>query len=83
MQSYIFVVVKIELHEPLLFNAFISSSFSQKDIDECQRDMEICTTENAECINTDGGYTCNCSLGYEGDGELNCISKPLLLHTLL
>ena len=30
--SYILVVVKIELHEPLLFNAFISSSFSLKKL---------------------------------------------------
>ena len=68
-----------------LFSAFILNSFFQnfiKDINECQRDMEICTTENAECINTDGGYMCNCSLGYEGDGEFNCTSKLQLLHTL-
>ena len=82
VQSYIPVVVRIELHGPLLFNTIMLSSFSQnEDIDECQRNMEICTTENAECINTDGGYTCNCSLGYEGDGELSCISKAPVLYS--
>ena len=41
------------------------------DINEC-----ICG-ENAECVNTEGNYSCQCDLGFTGDGY-NCTG---LFHT--
>ncbi|MEJ1270834.1 epidermal growth factor [Cricetulus griseus] len=38
------------------------------DIDECALGSASCPTTSSECINTEGGYVCRCSEGYEGDG---------------
>ena len=43
------------------------------DIDECEAGIVSCDT-NAECNNTDGGYTCSCSSGFSGDG-MSCVGK--------
>jgi len=40
------------------------------DINECETGDFECD-DNAECINTEGSYECNCNNGYEGDGK-NC-----------
>ena len=41
------------------------------DIDECADPaLNDCGTDNAECINIDGGFNCTCSDGYEGDGKI-------------
>ena len=45
------------------------ASFS--DINECGNTRFPCV-ENAECVNTDGGYNCICAKGYNGDGENYC-----------
>ena len=37
------------------------------DIDECQTANNTCH-ENAECINTDGGFKCVCKVGLTGNG---------------
>ena len=37
------------------------------DIDECSLGLHNCNP-NAECINTHGGYDCQCKSGYEGNG---------------
>ena len=37
------------------------------DIDECDANTDNCD-RNAECVNTDGKYTCTCKRGYRGDG---------------
>ena len=38
------------------------------DIDECtESDEEICDV-NGGCDNFDGGYSCNCGEGYQGEG---------------
>ena len=37
------------------------------DIDECEDDTHDCD-ENADCTNTDGAYSCECTDGFEGDG---------------
>ena len=47
--------------------------FLQTDIDECEDGTDSCD-ENADCTNTDGGYTCSCLSGYSGDG-MSCIGK--------
>lgn len=38
------------------------------DIDECDTGADNCHG-NAICTDTDGGFYCNCTQGYEGDGE--------------
>ena len=41
------------------------------DIDECELEEDNCH-ENADCINTDGSYQCECKTGYRGDGITDC-----------
>ncbi|EJW71149.1 hypothetical protein WUBG_17943, partial [Wuchereria bancrofti] len=36
--------------------------------DECVENRHSCDPSNSICVNTVGGYTCVCSLGYEGVG---------------
>ncbi|KXJ10132.1 Fibrillin-2 [Exaiptasia diaphana] len=40
----------------------------KRDIDECSADYHMCDV-NAQCINTEGSYTCTCKSGYTGDGR--------------
>ena len=37
------------------------------DINECTLGTHQCNV-NADCTNTDGGYTCACKIGFSGDG---------------
>ena len=53
-----------------LFHLFIYLLFFYPDVDECQAFPNSCHL-NAECINTQGSYSCRCRPGYQGDG-LNC-----------
>ena len=41
------------------------------DIDECKLKLSNCA-ENAECINTEGSYECQCKTGFQGNGII-CI----------
>ncbi len=50
-----------------------SCSLLSSDIDECSNGQAVCDA-NALCTNTDGGYTCTCKDGYDGDGQ-NCRGK--------
>lgn len=43
------------------------------DTHMCSEDTASCD-ENADCVNTEGGYECVCRTGYIGDGFL-CISE--------
>ena len=43
------------------------------DVDECDLDADDCHA-NATCNNTIGSYTCECNIGYTGDGY-NCTGK--------
>ena len=43
------------------------------DVDECDLDTDVCHA-NATCNNTIGSYTCDCNIGYTGDG-FNCTGK--------
>ena len=38
------------------------------DIDECVSGTDNCDG-NANCTNTEGSFTCQCSSGFNGDGE--------------
>uniref|UniRef100_A0A915PT69 EGF-like domain-containing protein n=1 Tax=Setaria digitata TaxID=48799 RepID=A0A915PT69_9BILA len=42
------------------------------DIDECAENRYNCDPSNSICVNTDGGYKCECAPGYEGSGGV-CI----------
>lgn len=48
--------------------------FVLTDLNECESPETNQCDLNAECDNTEGSYTCNCSVGYTGDGE-NCTGK--------
>lgn len=37
------------------------------DVNECLRGLDNCDP-NAACVDTDGGFTCECFYGYSGDG---------------
>jgi len=50
------------------------------DIDECSADSSPCD-ENADCINSDGSYSCTCKQGFTGDGSL-CDGLLKHLYTL-
>ena len=39
------------------------------DINECMSGAHTCHASYANCINTDGSYTCQCKSGYYGDGR--------------
>ena len=51
--------------------------FPSIDINECSEQLHQCHT-NAECLNTDGSYLCQCMQGYQGNGY-QCIGKPTTL----
>ena len=39
------------------------------DVDECDAGLNDCH-DKAQCINTVGNFSCECSEGYVGDGKL-------------
>lgn len=41
------------------------------DDDECTSNVHQCKP-NADCVNVDGSYQCNCKPGYTGDGLISC-----------
>lgn len=41
-----------------------------EDIDECKIYKNVC--RNADCINTDGSYSCNCNQGFRMDEKKYC-----------
>ena len=43
------------------------------DIDECAEGTDTCDSKYADCVDTDGNYTCHCHTGYTGDGETCCM----------
>ena len=38
------------------------------DIDECAEGTDDCV-DDADCMNTDGSFTCTCQPGFTGDGR--------------
>ena len=48
------------------------------DINECKVLTEKCV-KNAECLNSEGSYSCQCKLGFIGDGYSYCEGNELLL----
>ena len=37
------------------------------DVDECSADSNTCD-DNADCLNTEGSYSCRCKSGFTGNG---------------
>jgi hypothetical protein len=60
------------------FHDFIPFTAVHPDIDECKLDKDNCD-KNAKCINTPGGFKCECKPGYSGNGVkcegVNCIKQ--------
>ena len=50
------------------------------DINECLEEENLNDCDgNATCIDTDGGFNCNCNVGYTGNGtEGNCLGMDNL-----
>ena len=48
-------------------NAGTLTAATCQDKDECALGTDDCAGD-AACINTDGGFSCNCNNGYQGDG---------------
>jgi hypothetical protein len=58
---------------------------SSSDINECAESLSNCTRE-ATCVNTGGGYYCDCPAGYYGDGTRNgvgCIGKDSMVPCIM
>ena len=49
------------------------SIFFLLDIDECSAESSPCD-ENADCVNSNGSYSCTCKQGFTGDG-ITCGGK--------
>uniref|UniRef100_A0A4W6CLT3 Thrombomodulin n=1 Tax=Lates calcarifer TaxID=8187 RepID=A0A4W6CLT3_LATCA len=46
------------------------------DVDECEERKDLCTGENRECMNTEGGFECTCKDGFvEDDGV--CVNNAI------
>lgn len=50
----------------------IKDILALSDIDECTQGSHDCLPDLAACINTEGSYSCNCNVGYTGDGKISC-----------
>uniref|UniRef100_A0A8C2CQX3 Epidermal growth factor n=1 Tax=Cyprinus carpio TaxID=7962 RepID=A0A8C2CQX3_CYPCA len=44
------------------------------DVDECKAGLADCSVSEAECVNTAGGYFCQCKTGFTGDGQ-HCMEE--------
>ncbi len=42
------------------------------DVDEC---VEVGRCLNGNCVNTEGSFSCDCFVGYEGDDDGSCRDK--------
>ena len=64
-----FTKTKLLSPKIFLFNFWIVPLFNFTDINECANPETNDCDLNAQCINTEGSYTCSCNEGYTGDGE--------------
>ena len=59
-----------------LLHIFLSTSFCLSlDINECSDpDLNVCDTEYGTCNNSVGSYSCQCNIGFTGNGSV-CTGK--------
>ncbi|VDL81169.1 unnamed protein product [Nippostrongylus brasiliensis] len=50
-----------------------------EDIDECAENRHNCDPASSTCVNTEGGFRCECYEGYEGTGGV-CVGKFSTRH---
>ena len=53
----------------IIANNQLQLHFVSADIDECSADSNPCDV-NAQCINTDGSFSCVCEQGFTGNGTV-------------
>ena len=53
----------------IIANNQLQLHFVSADVDECSADSNPCDV-NAQCINTDGSYSCVCEQGFTGNGTV-------------
>jgi hypothetical protein len=51
-------------------------SFSCEDVDECVNGTDRCDRERGRCINTIGGYQCQCISPFFGGDGFRCAMAP-------
>lgn len=66
-----------EVHNALKLSLLVSL-YIFADIDECSLNTDDCDT-NANCVNTQGGFQCNCDDGFTGNG-VQCTGERELSH---
>ena len=53
----------------MYFSALMLVSPFYSDVDECKDGRHRCD-QNAKCTDNVGSYTCECHVGYNGDGNM-------------
>ena len=69
---------------PLGYFCYHCDPITLTDVNECLEGKHHCS-KYARCKNVEGGYSCECLTGFEGDGEtcismFESISRALSLH---
>lgn len=49
------------------------------DLDECMLGMTLCSIQSSVCVNTAGGYYCQCRPGFSGE-EHHCTGEHSLMN---
>ena len=57
----------------------VSVGVEFSDIDECATGTHACASVGGECANTAGAYSCDCVLGYSGNGYVCEVDKRVSL----
>ena len=55
---------------------FITDFDTHFVVDECKLGVDNCD-EHAMCIDTDDAFTCQCTLGYIGSGQICGMDNPI------
>ena len=59
---------KYNYHILCCFKSQVSTQFINLDINECDTGLHYCD-KNANCSDTEGSYSCNCTESYFGNGK--------------
>ena len=71
-----------DLQWHLCIVTYIPPTLIYADMDECSYGLNNCT-DNADCIDKEGGFDCQCSEGFIGNGFINCSSQYQLTLNLV